>query len=46
MALCEVDFSEMGEAEAAHSRDPRKINLGEEILGGNLQSGRQNFRTA
>ena len=26
----EVYFSEMGEAEATHSRDPRKINLGGE----------------
>jgi len=26
----EVYFSEMGEAEATHSRDPRKINLGEQ----------------
>jgi hypothetical protein len=26
----EVYFSEMGEAEANHSRDPRKINLGEQ----------------
>ena len=25
----EVYFSEMGEAEATHSRDPRKINFGE-----------------
>ena len=26
----EVYFSEMGDAEATHSRDPRKINLGGE----------------
>jgi hypothetical protein len=26
----EVYFSEMGEAEVSHSRDPRKINLGEQ----------------
>ena len=30
MGFNEVYFSEMGEAEATHSRDPRKINLGEQ----------------
>jgi len=30
LGLNEVYFSEMGEAEATHSRDPRKINLGEQ----------------
>jgi hypothetical protein len=32
MPLNEVDFSELGEAEATHSRDPRKINLGERLV--------------
>jgi len=36
----EVYFSEMSEAEATHSRDPRKINLGEErILLGKIAEG-------
>ena len=36
----EVYFSEMGEAEATPSRDPRKINLGEErILLGKIAEG-------
>ena len=36
----EVYFSEVGEAEATHSRDPRKINLGEErILLGKITEG-------
>ena len=40
----EVYFSEMGEAEATHSRDPRKINLGEErILLGKI--AKRSFRT-
>ncbi len=30
--LSELDFSEMGEAEADHSRDPRKIKLGERLV--------------
>ena len=30
MEFCEVDFSERRNFEATHSRDPRKINLGEQ----------------
>ena len=41
MWLNEVDFSELGEAEATHSRDPRKINLGERLVLPSKNANRQ-----